>query len=822
MFFAKAASATSVLALSAGIAAAQTTNVGSNTSTIERAGSNNQANVENGAPGSNRNSSSVSFNGNDNRVTVTQVGDDNSSTSRQVGDANFNGVRQTGDRNGAALLQAGNRNSSSVDQHIDPAIGRYADRKASIEQRGSDNSSTVTQVHWDNSATVVQGSGNQASNGSTSDVLQFSASNVARVTMLEGSVEAANRSTIEQTRIDPIVTRNFAEVFVQGFGNGSGVFQMGQDNSTTVTQTGTNNRSSSRTIGNGSRSAVRQTGDSNGVTLSQADGDRNSSTIDQHIDPAIGRYANRQARVEQHGSDNSSTVTQVHWDNSATVVQGIAAPGGPRLLSQGNTSQVIQFSAANVARVSMFEGSVQVPNRSFIEQTRIDPLVTRNLADVSIRGFGNESRVRQAGIGHSARVSMLGGGIGSDGATGRRLGNLSFVGQVGSLLPHVARVSIGGNLAQQGVGTENSIFQQGDHATISHQVVLWQRGQFTSLRIDQLIRGSQDDGGAAADVAQSGTLNQIALTQWGRHRARLTQGFGRNSSLFINQYDTGGQPTRQDGGAGTRVTDPNAIYRGNNVVTASQNGDRNVMSAAQEGADLSATLWQKVGSSDNNMSVIQGARGNNSECNGTTIPCQFAYASSAAVTQSGRLNAGRISQYSADPKAGHRARIEQLGSGFDIHVVTADIWQLGGQSNSATILQTATVGVSSAGDPPSGNSAAQNRQATGDPNAAADEFYWPGGTRPTGAGVLQFGTNLTAAIEQRGRGQIATITQKGSNNEASILQDLGATNATAIIRQDGNGNSYSVTQTQPGQYILVTQSGDNNNATSVIQRGPGS
>ena len=141
-----------------------------------------------------------------------------------------------------------------------------------------------------------------------------------------------------------------------------------------------------------------------------------------------------------------------------------------------------------------------------------------------------------------------------------------------------------------------------------------------------------------------------------------------------------------------------------------------------------------------------------------------------------------------------------------------------GAGNSASVLQTAGVGPSSAGDPASGNSAGQNQLETGNSSAAADQYHFAGGGRRAEARLLQRGSNSTASIEQRGRGQFAMIEQEGSSNRASILQETEATNATAVIQQSGSGNSYSVTQSRSGAYIHVRQAGINNSITEVIQR----
>jgi hypothetical protein len=626
MFYVRAAWGTSLLSLTAGIAAAQTTSVGTNSSTIENIGTSNEASVDNGAVGNDRNSSRIAFNGNGNRATVSQVGDDNTST-----------VRQTGDRNAAALLQVGDRNNSSIDQHIDPAVAVYSNRSASVEQRGS---------------------------------------------------------------------------------------------------------------------------------------------------------------------NNSSTINQSGGNNSATVIQGIAS-----LQSFSGQSRINQLSANNIARVLLFETS----NSSNITQSGNNEQDTGHVADVAIRGIENLSVITQTGRLHLAKVSLLGGGVGQASYNGRGQGNTTQIFQRGT--GHVARVSVGTTAYTFGLGNISSIVQTGEHPTINNHAVVWQRGTFDSVGIIQEIRGAEDDGGSSADVAQLGLENRIDLTQIGRHSARLTQ-TGYQSTIIANQYDSGGGPPFYGSG---KPRPAGAIFRGNNRLLVAQNGQRTSMVAWQEGSDINATLWQKVASVENHITLNQGRLLyfviGAPQC---SSGCQFASGASANVTQQSRFNGAEVNQYAAS-----RAVIEQRGTGTFNYPNRILITQTGA-GNSATILQTAGVGPSSTDAPPSGNSAAQNQQLTGDSSAAADEFYFGGGARNTESRLIQLGTNSTASIEQRGRGQFALIEQQGNNNNASILQDGGATNATAAIRQSGSGNSYSITQAEPGQYMVVTQTGTNNSATDVVRRGPGS
>jgi hypothetical protein len=242
---------------------------------------------------------------------------------------------------------------------------------------------------------------------------------------------------------------------------------------------------------------------------------------------------------------------------------------------------------------------------------------------------------------------------------------------------------------------------------------------------------------------------------------------------------------------------------GNNSINASQYGDRNNAAVSQEGSFNGTTIWQKIGSSDNSISVNQGIRtfltpeGFGQAC---SFGCEMASNSTASVTQSGRFNSSGVTQYSG----ASRALIDQNGTGTSGLRNAAGIVQFQTTSAEASILQASGVGPSAAGDPASGS--------VGDPS------YFAGGPRAAEARIRQTGTGVTARIEQRGRGQYGFIDQSGTNNFASILQDVNATNATAIIAQSGTGNSYNVVQSQPGQYINVSQTGTNNAVTNVVAR----
>ncbi len=779
----------SLLALVAGTAAAQVTTAGTNRSEVQDNGRDNKAQVENGAPGNERNSSLVFFGGNNNRATVSQTGQDNPVTTRQQGESNNSIIRQLGFRNSVTVGQAGNGNASSVEQFIDPRIAIYGDRAVSVQQNGNANQSSVTQVHWLNSATVIQNS-----NGAASTIFQFSAGNVAKVTINGGSPDASNRSHIEQTRIDPVVTNSSATVELTGGLNLSYLYQIGANNVAQHNVSGGGNIVVGKSYGNSLQSFVFQEGFRNIATLSQSFGDRNSSRIEQRNTLSGAEGGDRQVHVVQGGSDNSSTVLQRFSANTVVVNQSGSA----------TASSVNQNGHGNMARANLSDSSLDAPNKSTITQEHSAfsrDFETRHLANVRVGGLGNESSISQNGARHIAFVDMAGGGAGSD-EGGRRRGNqvtiqqditLSFGQQQINSAGHLARVQVG-HLQGGGVGTVTNVRQQGQHSSIGNDAVVRQEGLFDVVSVRQSTRSKDVDGGAIANVSARGILNRVDLAQFGRVFAIITQGIGRESSLTATQYDS----------AGSRF--PEAFFRdgrGNNSIKAAQNGDRNTAAIVQEGTDNRAAMWQKVGSSDNTITINQGANRFGIEdepfCSGPTARCQFSSDAVVSVTQSGRFNSASTIQYSGSAA---KAVIEQNGTGSSLLPNVARITQVS-TSGEASILQTADVGPSGAGDPASG--------ASGDPN------FFAGGSRSAEARIRQGAGALSARIEQRGRGQYAFIDQTGANT-AAILQDVGATNATAVIAQSGSGNVFNVVQTQAGQYINVSQTGTNNSNTSVITR----
>lgn len=751
---------------------------GSNSSTVTNPET-NEVRVENDAPGNERNVSQISFVGSGNRHEVEQVGDDNTWQAQVTGDGNVSSARQYGNNNDGTLLQHGYRNSSLVDQYLDPRIDVVGDRTAIVEQRGTGNSSAIEQVHWNNYAKVVQGTEEAASTSAVSTVRQYSAFNSATVTMLGGTVEAPNRSHIEQTRTDPLVTRSSADVFIRGAGNLSFLYQMGAGFSGTHSQTGDQNTITSRSFGENSQNNILQTGYRNFASVGQFASLRNSSIIEQHIDPAIEITGDRTAVVLQYGADNTSSVIQRLSGNVANVTQA----------SGGNSSTLLQQSRNNNAQVWMWGGTPTALNKSTITQGPIENQDTRLVANVVIDGYANESVVDQLGSRHSAFVSLRGGSpdpyaVSSD--LSRVLVNRSFVRQRGSIEGHFARVSMVDLIA--GPNGDNSVgLEQFGDTTSPHNADIWVFGRFTEINLTQRSRHS---GSAVASIASLAEEGSVQVRQVGQNNARITQGSGTFLTLNLTQYDNGGGVRA---GVGESYGD-GASRRGNNSFHVSQNGSANSVLGWQEGSDLIGLIWQKAGS-NNYARINQGSR--------TFVPYtrQFAFRSLAEIIQQGSYNSTNIDQYSIDATA----RVEQAGLGTAGLSNQARVEQVA--SGQALIVQSVGVGPSATGDPASG--------------LADDPKYFAGGARATEAIIYQNVINGSAKIQQHGRGQLAEIRQSGTDNVASILQEVGATNATAIIVQSGSGNYYVIQQSQPGQYIHVAQTGSGN-VVNKIQRGPGS
>lgn len=367
----------------------------------------------------------------------------------------------------------------------------------------------------------------------------------------------------------------------------------------------------------------------------------------------------------------------------------------------GTQSSITQNGTGNFARANLFFGSIDARNKSRIVQDQANfQMDTRHLADVTVRGLGNESSVSQRGVRHMASVDMVGCGAGIDDA-GRRRGNGVSIVQDRTLANstpqeingagHSARVLVG-LLQGGGVGTVTSVQQLGEHPNIGNDAVVRQDGQYDRVSVLQSTRFVRVEGGAIANISTRGVSNQVDVRQFGRQFAVVTQGLGRDSRFTASSYDANGSPR-----AGEVV--PLNSPRGSNSIKAAQYGDRNSVDLWQEGTDNAVTIWQKMGSSDNSISINQGQQSFTAlEGSACQFRCQFANNSVASVIQAGSFNSASTTQYSV----GARASVQQNGTGTSALRNIASIVQAFTAAAEASILQTADVGPSAADGPASG------------------------------------------------------------------------------------------------------------------------
>jgi hypothetical protein len=641
-----------------------------------------------------------------------------------------------------------------------------------------------------------------------------------------------NRSSVVQNGIS-----NRATVEQIGDLNESRLAQIGNDNQADHRQYGNRNTSVGEQTGNNHFTVAVHQGDDHIAEVVQSGGNRNASTIGQGTPGGSGSAAvnafRNVARVQQRGSDNSSTINQRATgqtlagtqasDNSARVVQGIA-----QISSNGGVSNISQISRGNVAEVFLYEGSTAARNQSVIVQGHngaintpqpVAATLSGNRANVAIRGFGNRSNVSQNGRNNLADVTLQGGGTAlgapTDAESGRTQGNLVELQQSGTGLTAVAVAGLANR--SEGQGNRSGIAHSGNF----HYAETWQRGLFDTSSIIQgdgaqtagLTYSNGAQARAYATIAQRGERGDIQLQQYGDTFAELTQGLGARSGILVYQSDAG------DFGTSATATDP--ANRALNRVGIAQYGDFQVSIVRQFAVNASTTIFQQAGpaggrSQRNYALVEQGMADIATIASGS--PPESAFFGSGPSGQSGansrNLNANVTQGNGASAASQNRttirqdgvnliATVEQAGTGAADAQNRVEIAQRG-NDNAATAIQRAGVGAAPADGPGSGQ--------------PGDEFYFAGGRRSAEIVILQKNSGNSASVEQRGFGQLARIEQSGARNSGSILQEAGATNATAVIRQSGDDNSYSITQANPGQYLVVSQSGNNNSVTTTVQR----
>lgn len=618
---------------------------------------------------------------------------------------------------------------------------------------------------------------------------------VAQVTTI-----GTNRSEVQdsgrdnQAQVDngaPDNDRNASLIVFGGSGNRATVRQVGDDNS-----------AASRHLGDGNISSLRQHGFRNSMTLLQ-NGNNNGSSVDQFLDPRIATVGDRIAQVEQWGDSNSSSVVQVHWSNTATVIQGTESQR-----SSGAVSTIYQYSAGNTARVRMFGGSPDAPNRSHVEQTRIDPTFTSSTADVSLTGTFNLSYLYQVGAGNSASHSVTGT---QNTIIGRSYGN--------ALINTVVQEGYRNNASlNQFAGDRNSSrIEQRDlspeRAEGDRQVYVTQAGSDNSSTVVQrsalnLILVNQSGYGTISSINQSGPRNFA--------RASLSDGSvaAFNRSTIVQEKG----PDLFD----ARLTADVSIRGLGNESTVSQYGMRHVASVDMGGG---GTGTDETGRRrGNTVAIVQDRSLPN-------VPNEVTEAGHTARVQVGLLANGGIGTSTSIQQSGqHRttgndAVVRQDGVNDRVMLVQATRFSnveggavaniaARGVRNQITIQQY-------------GRQVATITQGLGRDSSLTAVAYDSGGSRlQSGLFADGRGSNSLDA-SQYGDRNTADIWQEGTSNSVRLWQQTGSSDNSASINQGRNtfisvdGFSCQLRcQFSSGGLVSVTQGGRFNTA-AVAQYGSG-
>lgn len=746
--------------------------------------------------------------------------DDNLAFVSQSGEDNFARITQRGDENVGIIEQQGQRNSSTIRQDGD-------DHFADSDQRGIDNQSTINQGDDENSATV-----NQTGDGGNRSFVGQGTVPGSPAGTVDPDAGENNVVTVNQngTNLASIVNQRRLTAAEVGTVAGSGFEGPADDNSATVTQTGTGSLSNLAQLSRGNVARVQLGG--GGLDAGGA------GTTQQQGRPIVAR--------------NESVVTQYNqfFVTSPTTGQLVSPPrnagdpvGGPTPTNNPRSD---------------------------------------NLADVSIIGIGNGSRVEQNGVLNSASVAMLGGGAGNTGSTtdtsnpnnvgpngnqlpaNRRQGNDSIIFQYGR--GNVASVSSGGlggqgnqSMINQGTFTDFGPGRTEGSLARDHRAFSFQRGILDNLTINQEnnLRGPNGaaQGASFADVSQRTLNSTVYLEQRGTNTASVSQGGGVNpgdNSARIRQQDAGDVAGSSGGGIFDDPATANTVAR--NTAQITQAGIGNTLTVDQDARNATAIVWQQNGSRGNSVEIeqgtgAQGAGGNNALDNG-------------AVGSQGGFLAGDGTDI---PLGGTSATVDASDTGFNALRLTADVTQNGrgsrarvrqdGQDLSAVVTQSGTA--TSGGAPAVSN----NFVGVSQINAL------------NSATVNQTGFSLSATVDQRGSGtlgtdgvtrrNLVTIQQTNSNHRAIARQTVdvnpsgpdssptgtspaagppaGDPNASAfrfaraagrqsaeitIIQRgatlatgDPGGNDAFVEQQGDGQFARIEQEGRGNNAGIQQQTG---
>lgn len=282
--------------------------------------------------------------------------------------------------------------------------------------------------------------------------------------------------------------------------------------------------------------------------------------------------------------------------------------------------------------------------------------------------------------------------------------------------------------------------------------------------------------GNDAEVNQLGTSNDVTMDQVGTNDASVFQGKG-----FIF-YPNG----------------PSTGTAKNNTATINQDGDftaflgQGINGGIATSSEATITQSGTGGFGD----VFQGVLGTADDAEAT-------------LTQNASGNTGFIRQGQVGTSIGDEATLTQAGSENDLGSIlqgfgsnststnnTATVIQNGNQNWSGTVLQGARV---AAAGPGSGPGVAENNTATVIQNGNGD------GTQDSGAARVHQGINGGSAFNNSG-----LIRQNGDFNQANIFQGSG----TGI---KASGTDASIYQYSDNNIATATQRGANNSATITQQ-----
>lgn len=735
-------------------------------------------------------------NANNNSATIVQVRTPSSSTSTENGNvsaitqANVTGT--TGSTGNAATSTQNGTNLTSI-----------------INQRDANGTQIATS---NNRATVVQvGLRGNRTTGSSSTITQSERGNVANVSLYDGGVAT---SPTNSARNDSNVTQSnrFVSATDTGFTTttgGSG-FAVGTANGagagTTANSPVTGNSVDVAVIGRQNNSVVTQNGVLNTVSQSITNGGSgNTSAANNSSTNTITQVGNvPTGRIQ----GNSSTINQTGLGNAAVTSIG----GSSSFVGQGNQSQITQA-----------QGSAAVTQASFSNSSATLNASQAHRASVFQRGTLDSSNINQSNNGV--------GGTGSDVQSG------SFA--------DVSQLSFNSTVSVTQVGTNYAIATQGSAGSASDQLTINQIDAG-----DRLSGGSNGSSGTFGGTASgsgataSQSSNTVLASQAGiQNTATVGQnGINASASVFQNRSTRGSQLNVEQG---TQSAAPAAGFATNNQITAGFSAFQ--ITAQQAGGtsayNLNADAQQLggqtgTGSVANNQNstagnaaaqavvnnqnaglfIVQGGhdlsatatqQGGTATASGTAIDTVNNSNNSILIGQAFQFNSATVNQNGL----GQVATVEQRGSGA------------AGQLNLVTITQNSSSGTTTS----NGNRAVARQttnvgaSATGNTTVATD----PSGTMSRSGvnsaeiRIAQTGFSNSATVEQRGKGQYASITQNNATstsvngNTGTILQDVGATNAVAILSQTGAGNTYTIFQDTAGQFARVVQDGTGNNVISA-------